>query len=31
MTRGAGDISSPTVEGLAPGSEGVELILSEAG
>lgn len=29
MTRGPGDISSPVVEGLAPGTAGVQLTLSE--
>ncbi len=29
MTRGAGDISSVVVEGLAPGATGIELALSE--
>ena len=31
MTRGAGDISSATAEGLSPGAEGVRLVLSERG
>ena len=31
MTRGSGDISSATVEGLSPGAEGVRLVLSERG
>ena len=31
MTRGSGDISSATAEGLSPGAEGVRLVLSERG
>lgn len=31
MTRGAGDLSSPVVEPLSPGTKGVELRLSERG
>jgi hypothetical protein len=31
MTRAAEDLSSPVAEGLAPGSTGVELVLSERG
>ncbi len=31
MTRGAGDISSPVVEGLTPGSQDVRLVLAERG
>lgn len=31
MTRGAGDVSSPALEPLAPGTTGVRLVLSERG
>jgi cytochrome c-type biogenesis protein CcmH len=31
MTRGAGDISSPTVEPLSPGATGIKIVLSEQG